>query len=321
MLAMIGSAMTNVMWAFVLLLVFTYMVSVMFMQVIVNKIDHVRTTNTHDWMSAVSSQTSEEWATKVRLSFGTVPSTMVTLIASISGGIDWIDAAWPLMAVNPAYLIVYCLFVMFCVFGLMNILTGIFVASTKDISKVDRDLVIRAQLQDRKSFANQLRENLQSADHDNTGTISKDELEQHLVSTDTQAYLTTLDVSVSDARGVFRLLDVTGSNEVSIDEFVLSLMRFQGGARAVDVATLLYEGKRNEARWNAYMDYIQEQFNALKLRLHVDERMTASLSSHVRKRSAESVRDIQGNLFVTKAKDSSESNFSKDNTRGSADNV
>jgi len=217
--------------------------------------------------------------------------------------------------------IIYCLFVMFCVFGLMNILTGIFVASTKDISKVDRDLVIRSQLQDRRSFANQLRENLQAADYDNTGTISKKELEQHLLSTDTQAYLTTLDVSVSDARGVFKLLDVSGADEVSIDEFVLSLMRFQGSARAVDVATLLYEGKRNEARWNAYMDYIQEQFNALKLRLHVDERMTASLSSHVRKRSAESVRDIKGNLFASKANNSTGSNFSEDGNRGSAENV
>merc|ERR1711933_536397 len=122
-----------------------------------------------------------------------------------------------------------------------------------------------------------------SVDKDGTGTISKQELMEHLTTDETGAYLKTLDVTVTDAQGVFKLLDVTGTGEVSIDEFVLSLMRFQGGARAVDVATLLYEGKRSEARWNAYMDYIEEQFNALKTRLHIDSRKTGTVEAHVGK--------------------------------------
>merc|ERR1712228_865888 len=127
------------------------------------------------------------------------------------------------------------------------------------------------------SFANQLKSVLRAVDKDDNGTISKQELMEHLTSDETDAYLKTLDVTVSDAQGVFKLLDVTGTGEVSIDEFVLSLMRFQGSARAVDVATLLYEGKRNEARWNAYMDYIEEQFDAVKARLHVDSSKVANV--------------------------------------------
>merc|ERR1712187_989558 len=216
-------------------------------------------------------------------SYGNLVSSCVTLIASISGGIDWIDASWPLQEIRGTYLFLYIVFVMFCVFGLMNILTGIFVANTKEVSQVDRALVIRTQLQDRKSFANQLKGVLRSIDKDGSGTISKHELMEHLASSEFYAYLKTLDVTVSDAQGVFNLLDVNGSGEVNIDEFVLSLMRFQGSSRAVDVATLLYEGKRNEARWNAYMDYIEEQFDALKARLHVDSRKTGTVETHVNK--------------------------------------
>merc|ERR1712084_53133 len=150
-------------------------------------------------------------------------------------------------------------------------------------SRIDRDLVIRAQLNDRKSFANQLKNILRSVDKDGTGTISKQELMEHLTSDEIDAYLKTLDVTVSDAQGVFKLLDVTGQGEVNIDEFVLSLMRFQGSARSVDVATLLYEGKRSEARWNAYMDYIEEQFDVLKTRLHIDSRKTGTVEAHVGK--------------------------------------
>jgi hypothetical protein len=179
------------------------------------------------------------------------------------------------------YLILYLVFVMFCVFGLMNVLTGIFVANTKEVSQVDRDLVIRAQLKDRKSFANQLKAVLRSIDKDDSGSISKKELMEHLSSPEFYGYLKTLEVTVSDAQGVFRLLDVKGTDEVNIDEFVLSLMRFQGSARAVDVATLLYEGKRNEARWNAYMDYIEEQFDVVKKRLHIDSSKAANVQTHV----------------------------------------
>merc|ERR1712003_489360 len=124
---------------------------------------------------------------------------------------------------------------------------------------------------------------LRSVDKDDTGTISKQELMEHLRSDEIDAYLKTLDVTVSDAQGVFKLLDVSGMGEVNIDEFVLSLMRFQGSARAVDVATLLYEGKRNEARWNAYMDYIEEQFDVLRSRLHIDSARLESVQAHVDK--------------------------------------
>merc|ERR1712019_300293 len=116
---------------------------------------------------------------------------------------------------------------------------------------------------------------------DGSGSISKKELLEHLSSPEFYGYLKTLDVTVADAQGVFNLLDVNGTGEVNIDEFVLSLMRFQGSARAVDVATLLYEGKRNEARWNAYMDYIEEQFDVVKKRLHVDSRKTGTVETHV----------------------------------------
>merc|ERR1712187_500410 len=216
-------------------------------------------------------------------SYGDIKSASITLLASISGGNEWVDVADPLNQIRPAYMICYLMFVMFCVFGLMNILTGIFVANTKEVSRIDRDLVIRAQLNDRKSFANQLKNVLKSIDVDNTGTISKRELAEHLTSDEIDAYLKTLDVTVSDAQGVFKLLDVEGTGEVNIDEFVLSLMRFQGSARAVDVATLLYEGKRNEARWNAYMDYIEEQFDVLKKRLHIDSARLGSVQAHVDK--------------------------------------
>merc|ERR1712187_490469 len=250
-------------------------------QGVTNKIDEYREEHPSAWMEHVKKGMPEGWSDKINDSWGKLTSSCITLVASISGGLDWMDASEPLLQIHSAYLVLYLIFVMFCVFGLMNILTGIFVANTKEVSRIDRDLVIRSQLNDRRSFANQLKNVLSSVDKDATGTISKQELVDHLTSDETGAYLKTLDVTVSDAQGVFKLLDVAGTGEVNIDEFVLSLMRFQGSARAVDVATLLYEGKRNEARWNAYMDYIEEQFDALKKRLQIDSSKVDNVQTHV----------------------------------------
>merc|ERR1712187_624582 len=117
-------------------------------------------------MGHVKEGMPDDWVQKISVSYGNIVSSCVTLIASISGGLDWIEASWPLLQIDPMYLLLYMAFVMFCVFGLMNILTGIFVANTKEVSQVDRDIVIRAQLKDRKSFANQFKSVLRTIDKD-----------------------------------------------------------------------------------------------------------------------------------------------------------
>merc|ERR1711897_16018 len=106
------------------------MVAVMFMQVISNKIDEYRQEHPVAWMVQVRSSMPDDWAEKIAESYGTLSYSCITLIASISGGVDWVDASWPLFQVQGIYLLLYLVFVMFCVFGLANILTGIFVANT-----------------------------------------------------------------------------------------------------------------------------------------------------------------------------------------------
>merc|ERR1711972_1169926 len=47
-----------------------------------------------------------------------------------------------------------------------------------------------------------------------------------------------------EARGLYGLLDVSGQGSVSIDELVVGFMRFKGGAKSIDLATLMTENKR-----------------------------------------------------------------------------
>merc|ERR1712150_60324 len=61
--------------------------------------------------------------------------------------------------------------------------------------------------------------------------------------------------------------DVGGRDEVDISEYLVTLIRFKGTARSVDMATLLYAFKRSEARFHAYMECIEVQFQRVEKRI------------------------------------------------------
>merc|ERR1712224_483211 len=101
------------------------------------------------------------------------------------------------------------------------------------------------------------------ADIDGSGTITADELVQHLGNTVVLAHLHTLGLEVHEAVGLFRLLDVDESHEVSIDEFVVGCMRLKGGAKSIDLATLMYENKKMLDRIVRFEEFARDRFDQL----------------------------------------------------------
>lgn len=284
MLAMIGSALASVAWAFVFLLMFTFLAATFFMQL-------VRTYINERWqdLKQLPSPEIASWIEKARMYFDGLLVTVTTVLASISGGVDWLDVADQMGEISRAYSVVYLMFVMFMAFGLMNIVTGIIVKNTDKFHKIDAELQIQVQLQSNASFMGQMRWMLQQADTDNSGTLSAEELDSHLASEEFRAMIAGFEVSPPEARGVFNLLDLSGEGEVSIEEFVLALVRFRGTASHVDIATLLYECKRSAKRWEAYMQFIEQQFKTLQDGLQITRVDVQNLQSYVEKMSDVSI--------------------------------
>merc|ERR1712216_820030 len=107
------------------------------------------------------------------------------------------------------------------------------------------------------------------------------ELDKNLRSEEFLAELQTLKLSADEASSVFRLLDVDGEGVVPIEDFVLALLRFNGAASHVDIATLLYESKRNSLRWTAYMEYAAEHFKSIETSLHIVNSSNKTLHAHL----------------------------------------
>merc|ERR1712107_826755 len=81
-------------------------------------------------------------------------------------------------------------------------------------------------------------------------------------------------ISVSEAWGLFRLLDLDNSGGVDIHEFTMGCLRLKGEARTIDVATMMYENKRVIASIGVSFSKLEKMIEDIKVH---SRRPTASV--------------------------------------------
>lgn len=216
--------------------------------------------------------------------YGSTVSSMLSLFKGISGGADWEILMEPLLKVDHFfYTIFFVFYIFFTIFGVTNVLTAIFCDAATRVSQIDRDLVIQDQIAQSDSYANELKNLFNetcSAEH----VMNKQDLEAHLDCPEVQHYLKFMELDVQEARGLFQLLDVDESGYVSVDEFVIGMMRLKGAAKGVDVATLMYENKKLYVRVVALAKFTEERFQNLERVIRGEEEQhlgTVSLADHL----------------------------------------
>merc|ERR1712137_1311772 len=98
-------------------------------------------------------------------------------------------------------------FIVFVIFGMLNILTGVFVQSTGSVARVDHDLVIQEEMKRAQSAVNQIRMLLADVDVDESGTVTLEELKRTLTDPKLRAHFAFLELDVSALQGLFKLID------------------------------------------------------------------------------------------------------------------
>mmetsp|Transcript_68941 Transcript_68941/g.165453 ORF Transcript_68941/g.165453 Transcript_68941/m.165453 type:complete len:702 (-) Transcript_68941:64-2169(-) len=246
MVISIISTLPSLFWAFALMFLFLYVAGIGFMQIAEY---HIR-----DDAQALD-RDNENYQDLLEY-FGSLRACTVTLFMAISGGDDWARFSEPLRHYSEAYTFVFIIYVSFMLFGVLNVLTAIFVESASHIAAIDQDVAIQEQLRKDRSTIDRIKQMFYEADADNSGLLSLDELETLLVDPKYIWAMRLIGVDVSEARGLFLLLDINESNAVSIDEFVTGMMRLKGQAKGVDVATLIYENKRMYSHFQAAFERV-----------------------------------------------------------------
>jgi len=159
MITSIACSASCLFWAFVLLSCVLYLFAVFIMQGILYFLEH------HD--AKVNEFVVQH--------YGTVLSTMTSLFMAISGGMDWYELVTPLHAFSEWYTCIYVFYMLFVLFGILNILTAIFVEGAHHLARLDRDVVMNEQMSNDASTINELKRVFQEFDADGSNTIDLQE--------------------------------------------------------------------------------------------------------------------------------------------------
>merc|ERR1740121_432645 len=194
---------------------------------------------------------------KLQDHWGSLTEGHYTLYQVMTGGISWGEVSNPLITIHWSNGVVIAFFVFFTVLVVSNIITGIFVDVAIQGAQNDREEAISEELHSKKNTAWRLKTIFKEADTDCSGAITFEEFERHLSDRRVRAHLASLGLEVDKAEGLFRLLDMDDSGSIGLEEFVIGCMRLKGGAKSIDLVTLMYENKRLLAQFRALIDTLK----------------------------------------------------------------
>mmetsp|Transcript_7461 Transcript_7461/g.17042 ORF Transcript_7461/g.17042 Transcript_7461/m.17042 type:complete len:644 (-) Transcript_7461:62-1993(-) len=227
MAAAIVNAMTSLSWAFFLLLLIMYIFAIFFMQGIVN------------WIPLES---SEDDIPDLKEFYGNLGTTIYSLIMAISGGSDWGDIADPLSKVGVFYVMTFVLYIVFVIFGALNVLTAVFVETASEI--VDRDLVATVEQRRSAAFVKDMESIFSELDRDGSGTLCWQEFLDTLKDVRVRAFLASHAIDVDNLPLMYKILkfqmgsSLSDENEIPIGEFILGCKHLTGAANSMHVINL-----------------------------------------------------------------------------------
>jgi len=211
----IWRSLTLFFWAIVALTIMNFMCSVYFTDLVL----------TNKLSGTIS-------APDINKHFGSLGDTMVTLFMAVTGGRNWGDLT-DILSDKMDFWVMgpFLLYMAFTLYAVLNVITGVFLETAMDSAREEKEFYVICNA--RLVF--------QAADIDGTGTITWPDLERTLEHRDVRRFFDAVDIEVSEARALFRLLDASGDGRVSADEFIDGCLRVRGPSKSLDLLVLQKE--------------------------------------------------------------------------------
>eukprot|EP00927_Polykrikos_kofoidii_P042163 TRINITY_DN3601_c0_g1_i2.p1 TRINITY_DN3601_c0_g1~~TRINITY_DN3601_c0_g1_i2.p1 ORF type:complete len:723 (-),score=112.52 TRINITY_DN3601_c0_g1_i2:120-2288(-) len=229
-------AMRSLAWTLLLLAMLIYVVAICLTQVV---IDHRKDADTSE---------------SLILWYGSLARTCLTLYESITSGLSWDEAIRPLIGeISPFLGILFTLYIAFTVFALLNVVTGVFVENAMDSAETDK----------RESTITKICDLFKRTDNDGSGEVTWEEFQTTLQSEDMQDYFKSIDVDISEAKGLYELLDADSSGSIDAVEFVSGCVRLTGPAKAFDAGLLLFETRNLKDDLLAQIEVLHGMFEKI----------------------------------------------------------
>jgi voltage-gated sodium channel len=147
--------------------------------------------------------------------FGSLPASMDTLYLSITGGLDWGEAAASLGTVGLAWQGIFIFYISFCIFAVLNVVTSVFCQSAIENGQNDLDAIIHKQITQKMQVSEKMEKLFAALDTDNSGSVSVATFKARFQNGMLQSILEGLGIQYFEGQGqgdcLFTLLDADGS--------------------------------------------------------------------------------------------------------------
>jgi len=220
-------------WTMALLFLLMYIVGIFFVQQI----------TTH--MADLTEEALNERELRMRNYFGSLPDAWMSLWKAISGGIDWDVLAEPLEKELGLLLgWAFAAYIAFSLLAVMNVVTGVFVQTALQSAEKGEDSLIEERIIALFSSTDKL----SLVHRGGRALITLKEIQARLEDPQFERDWKAINVSRSEAEYIFELLDVTGCGEIGVEDFVAACIRLHGGAKSIDVLTVMQESRHSSRK-------------------------------------------------------------------------
>ncbi|CAE7479819.1 unnamed protein product, partial [Symbiodinium necroappetens] len=186
--------------------------------------------------------------------------SMISLWSAVSGGNDWYQYAEVLHGISMGdfYFLMFNFYIAFCVVGLFNVVTGVFVDSA--VCTRTEDEIVQGYLDEMRSMTESIKGFLKKADKDASGTLTYEEFQAHMANPVVKAYFSGLDIDPDETKIIFTLLDSDCNGDIDIE------------ATKLDIMALMYDTTQKQSmRFEALCDFLESQISDIVEALPVEQ--------------------------------------------------
>jgi len=194
--------------------------------------------------------------------FQSLPDSLYSLFLTISNGISW-DYIFRALSFDPNYAFIFLIYISIVLFGVLNVVTSVFVESAIMSAQHYKDLIIQEKQHAKEIAMAHMKEVFKQIDEDDSGVITVDEMDFFLKDPSLKKYIEALGISAEDTHMLFRLLDTDGSKEIDINEFCEGCLKLQGFAKSFDVHAMIYQVRQFLDKWSDFTVYVEQKFAVL----------------------------------------------------------
>ncbi|CAE7479501.1 CACNA1S [Symbiodinium necroappetens] len=230
--------MKSLAWSMLLLVAIIYVFAIMFTDA---SIAHMADNPT----SVLNPELSQSW--------GTLHASMHTLFRAVSGGFDWGGTAAALGDVHWAWMYLFTAYIAFCMFAVLNVMTGIFCQVAVESSRNDPQFLMQHLLAEKDRQTDLIRNLFRIFDRERRGYIALTELEDKFNDETAQGMMGLLEIYPESSWSLFKKLDENADGRLNEDEFVNGIFKLKGVTKSWDVEEILQDV------WHAYGRRMQSQ--------------------------------------------------------------